>query len=163
MSEKREGATQTEGYAVYAKVKCAKCGKEWTAVAPAEAEVSQLECPECHEQGSTSVVETFELKYTEALNRALGMDAAYFGGDPDVDLLRELCAKADMNQHVVAMSDKELTAIMAAAYTLRLSKEARRGGRFLENLSDIENCRKIHFAEAIEVVYDFIARVLAGK
>lgn len=36
-----------------APAKCGKCGKEWIAVYPTGTEHSNIECPVCHQQGST--------------------------------------------------------------------------------------------------------------
>ena len=37
---------------------CVKCGKRWISVRPTRTLLKELECPQCHEQGS--VIETGE-------------------------------------------------------------------------------------------------------
>lgn len=58
----------------------------------------------------------------------------------------------------IEISDKELTAIKAAAHCLLYSREAKRGGIYVENIHD-ENSRQISFNEAIEVIYNLLDSV----
>lgn len=60
---------------------------------------------------------------------------------------------------IIEITDKELTAIMAAGFTLTHSKEVRRGGIFVENICN-SNSRRISFYEAVDVLYGFIDKVL---
>ncbi len=63
----------------------------------------------------------------------------------------------------VDISEKELTAIMAAEFTLRKSREVKNGGIYVENVHDIEHCRRIAFYEADAVLNNFIDILLNKK
>ncbi len=60
----------------------------------------------------------------------------------------------------VDISEKELPAIMAAEFTLRKSREVKNGGTYVENVHDLEHCRRIAFNEAVVVLNSFIDRML---
>lgn len=64
---------------------------------------------------------------------------------------------------LVEIKEKELTAIMAAAFVLRKSREAKNGGTFVENIHEIDTCRRISFYEASGVLDEFIDGVLEGE
>jgi len=60
---------------------------------------------------------------------------------------------------IIEITDKEFTAIMAAAYTLRNSREAKHAANFVESIHN-PNSRRISFYEAVNVLYGLIDRVL---
>lgn len=64
--------------------------------------------------------------------------------------------------NAVEISEKELVALMASAFALRNSKELKHGGMYVENFYD-ENSRRISFQEALDVLYNFIDRILEGS
>ena len=62
----------------------------------------------------------------------------------------------------VELSEKEITAVLAAEFALRNSKELKRGGTYVYDIFD-NNSRRIPFGEAEAVLLDLIERILGSE
>lgn len=63
----------------------------------------------------------------------------------------------------IELSEKEITAIMAAEFTLRKSREIKSGGTYVEDIHDMENCRRISFYEAEQVLCELIDKIYESE
>ena len=57
---------------------------------------------------------------------------------------------------MIELTEKELLAIKAEHYLARNNSRLKHGGIYVENIHDYENCGKIPFVEAVEVVENLL-------